>query len=206
MRADDYFRRHAFLYNNIFITDNIYVSEALVYISAIAFLIAVFPVHVTSYVYISTAEKYASINVTLYRLITILNANTEKPPKPNGSEEDEKDKDKLMTPPNWLKIFNSLCITKIVQLGDYGLQNPDNAYIALANSAVTETVYAFVKINGGRTKLKNYSVLNYEHDNVNYYLKLAGVINIITLLKLLIIFYWGKINEKQVKNHAKGQL
>lgn len=184
--------------NKFVITDNIYVSEALIYISAIAFFIAVFPVHVFIYVYASTAEKYASVNVTVYRLFTILNVNTERPPKSDDTEKDDKenDKDKLMTPPNWLKIFNNLCLTKIVQLGDYGLQNPDNAYVALANAAVTDVAYTFVKVNGGKTKLKNYSILNYEHDNINYYLKLAGIINVITLLKLLAIFYWGKINEK----------
>ncbi len=180
------------------------MSEALVYISAILFLLAVFPLHVLVYVYASTEEKYASINVTLYKMITVLNVNTEKPPKPDDKDDtdkkdkdkDEKKDDKLMTPTNWLKIFNNLCLTKIVQLGDYGLQNPNNAYVALANGAATNAVYTFVKANGGKTKLKNYSVLNYEHSNVNYYLKLAGVINVITLLKLLIVFYWGKINEK----------
>ncbi len=184
--------------NKFVITDNIYVSEALVYISAIAFFIAVFPVHVLGYVYISTAEKYASLNVTLYRLFRIINVNTERPPKDDDKKEaDSKDKDKkLMTPANWLEMFNNLCLTKIVQLGDYGLQNPDNAYVALANTAVTDAVYTFVKVNGGRTKLKNYSVLNYEHSEVNYYLKIEGIINVITLLKLLTIFYWGKINEK----------
>lgn len=191
--------RGFFCVNNKFvITDNIYVSEALVYISAIAFFIAVFPVHVLGYVYISTAEKYASLNVTLYRLFRIINVNTERPPKDDDKKEaDSKDKDKkLMTPANWLEMFNNLCLTKIVQLGDYGLQNPDNAYVALANTAVTDAVYTFVKVNGGRTKLKNYSVLNYEHSEVNYYLKIEGIINVITLLKLLTIFYWGKINEK----------
>lgn len=191
-------RQPVFLYNNIFITDNICVSAVLIYIFAIAFFIAVFPVHVFIYVYASTAEKYASVNVTAYRLFTILNFNTERPPKSDDTEKDDKEqeKDKLMTPPNWLKIFNNLCLTKIVQLGDYGMQNPDNAYVALANGALTNAAYTFVKVNGGKTKLKNYSILNYEHENVNYYLKLAGVINVITLLKLLIIFYWGKINEK----------
>ncbi len=175
------------------------MSEALIYIAAIGFLICVFPVHVIGYVYVSSAEKYASVNVTLYRLITILNVNTEKPPKQEDKDKDE-DKDdgkskKLMTPENWLKIFNKLCITKIVQLGDYGLQNPDNAYIALGNKTLTDAVYTFVKVNGGKTKLKNFSVLNYEHSDVNYYLKLAGVINIITLTRLFITFIWGKINE-----------
>lgn len=176
------------------------MSEALVYISAIAFLISVFPVHIIGYVYVSSAEKYASVNVTLYRLFTILNFNTEKPPKQNeennDGDKDEKKNKKLMTPGNWLKMFNKLCITKIVQLGDYGLQNPDNAYVALTNEAATCAVYTFVKANGGKTKLKNYTVLNYEHENVNYYLKLAGVINIITLTRLFITFIWGKINEK----------
>lgn len=173
------------------------MSEALVYISAILFSVAIFPVHVLVYVYVSTAEKYASINVTLYRLVTILNVNTVRPPKPDDDKnEGENKKNKLMTPPNWLKMFNSLCITKIVQLGDYGLQNPDNAYVALANGAITNAAYAFVKANGGKTKLKNYPVFNYEHANVNYYLKLEGVINVFTLLKLILIFYWGKINEK----------
>ncbi|MCM1438023.1 MAG: hypothetical protein NC131_02260 [Roseburia sp.] len=188
--------------NKFIITDNICVSEALVYICAILFFIAVFPVHVIGYVYISTAEKYASLNVTVYRLFTLLNVNTAKPPQADGEERndngekgDEKDGEKFMTPANWLEMFNNLCITKIVQLGDYGIQNPNNAYVALANCAVTDAVYTFVKLNGGKTKLKNYSVLNYEHANVNYYLKLAGIINVITLLKLITIFYWGKINE-----------
>lgn len=175
------------------------MSEALVYIAAIGFMISVFPVHIIGYVYVSSAEKYASINVTLYRLFTVLNLNTEKPPKKDDKDKDkEKDDGKskqLMTPENWLKIFNKLCITKIVQLGDFGIQNPDNAYVALANKTVTDAVYTFVKVNGGKTKLKNFSVLNYEHSDVNYYLKLAGVINIITLTRLMMIFIWGKINE-----------
>lgn len=171
----------------------------MVYIAAIGFLISVFPVHIIGYVYVSSAEKYASINVTLYRLFTVLNLNTEKPPKQDDKDKDEEKDDgkskKLMTPENWLKIFNKLCITKIVQLGDFGLQNPDNAYVALANKTVTDAVYTFVKVNGGKTKLKNFSVLNYEHSDVNYYLKLAGVINIITLTRLIMIFIWGKLNE-----------
>ena len=102
-----------------------------------------------------------------------------------------------MTPINWLKIYNNLCITKIVQLGDYGIQNPNNVYVALANNAFTNALYTFVKINGGRkTKLKNYTILNYEHAHVHYYLKLAGVINVITLAKLFTLFIWGRLNER----------
>ena len=170
------------------------MNDALVYISAILFFISVFPLHVINYVYVNSEEKYASINVTLYRLITVLNVNTEREP---DKKDKPKDNDKkMMTVPNWLKIFNSLCITKIVQLGDYGIQNPDNVYAALANNALTNAGYMFIRLNGGKTKLRNYSVLNYEHDGINYYLKLVGIINVMTLLKLLAIFYWGKINEQ----------
>lgn len=184
------------------------MNEALVYISAIAFLILIFPVHVLCYVYVSTAEKYASLNVTAYRLFTVLNLNTVRPPKDDKTAKDEekKEDDKLMTPVNWLKMFNNLCLTKIVQLGDYGLQNSGNAYAALINGALTNAVYTFVKANDGKTKLKNYSVLNYEHSEINYYLKLVGIINVITLLKLTVVFYWGKINEKQIKNHTKRRI
>lgn len=172
------------------------MNEALVYLSAILFFIAIFPVHVFNYAYVSTSQRYASFNVTVFRLFTVLNLNTERPPKDDDKKDEQEDEGKLMTPVNWLKIFNSLCITKIVQLGDYGIRNPDIAYVALLNSTLTDAVYAFVKINGGRTKLKNYTILNYEHDHINYYLKLAGVINIITLTKLFMIFIWGKINER----------
>ncbi len=183
----------SFWYNKYFITNNIFVNNALVYFSAIAFFMAIFPVHVFNYVYASTAEKYAGINITVYRLFTVLNLNTAQ--NPLRKDKDDKSDTKIVTPSNWLTLFNNLCITKIVQLGDYGLQNPDNAYVALANNAVTNAVYTFVELNGGKTKLKNYAVLNFEHGQVNYYLKLAGVINVITLLKLFTVFYWGKINE-----------
>lgn len=173
------------------------MSTALICLSAVAFLISIFPVHIIAYAYVSTGQKYASINITLYRLFTILNANTQKPPKTENDEgkEDGNDK-KIMTPPNLLQMFNKLCITKIVQLGDYGLQNADNAYSALANAALTNAAYTFVRANGGKTKLKNYTVFNYEHAEINYYLKLTGVINLLTLSKLIFMFYWGKINEE----------
>lgn len=176
------------------------MNDALVYISAIAFLIAIFPVHVLNYVYISTENKYASANVTLYRLITILNVNTEKPPKPDVSQIDKQDKrtkkQLLYVAKKWFTVYNNLCITKIIQLGDYGLQNPNNAYVALTQNALTQTVYAFVELNGGKTKLRNYAVLNYEHGNVNYYLKLVGVINLMTFIKIITVLFLEKINER----------
>lgn len=173
------------------------MNNALVYISAIGFLIAIFPVHVINYVYVSTGEKYASVNVTLYRLVTIINLNTDKTDL--KIRQTKPKKKQIMTPANWLKIYNKLCITKITQVSDFGLLNPDNAYLALLQNAASCALYTFVRANGGRTKLKNFTVLNYEHDKINYYLKLTGIINVMTLLRLFSIFIWGKINERKIK-------
>ena len=67
------------------------MNEALVYLSAILFLIAIFPVHIINYIYISTGEKYASVNVTVYRLFTLLNINTVRPPEPQNGKNEEKE-------------------------------------------------------------------------------------------------------------------
>lgn len=180
------------------------MNTLLVYITAILFIISVFPVHVLNYVYVSTESGYASINVTLYRLITVINLNTDKRLKIlNKPQNDDKQK-KIMTPVNWLKIYNKLCITKIVQLCDIGLLNEENVYLALGQHMLTSAAYAFVKINGGKTKLRNYRIFNYEHGEVNYYLKLEGVINVMSLLRLILTFYWEKIkNERKIKKNSK---
>lgn len=173
------------------------MNEVLVYGSTLGFFIAVFPIHVFNYLYISTEQKYASANVCIYRLFTVLNVNTIKN-KPtsmqvNGSE---KKMNLQLIKGKQLKIFNNLCITKIVQLIDCGVNNEKNVYAVLAQNALTGVAYAFCQMNGGKTKLRNYIVLNYEKDTVNYYMKLVGVINIISVSKLFLILLWEKLNER----------
>ena len=182
----------------------------MVYISAILFSICVFPVHVVCYAYATTAEKYASINVTAFRLFTVINKNTDmlkdfSLKRYIGESGDDDKKGKIITPENWLKLFNKLCIVKIVQLCDYGIRDPQNVYAALAGSTITDIAYAFIRINGGKTKLSYQTVLNYEHSDINYYLKLTGIINVFTILKMLAIFLWGKLNERKIKKTAKGR-
>lgn len=188
------------------------MSTAIVYISAILFAIAVFPVHVFSYVYASTQKMFAGANVSLYRLIPILKINTQKgvPPKlKKKAEEKEKEKkkdkkkSKLVTMERWLTIYNNLCITKIVQLTDFGVQSDFCAYAAITQKSLTDAIYAFVKINGGRTKLRNYTVFNYEHGDINYYLKVVGVFNLITFAKLLTVLILEKINERKIEKRYK---
>lgn len=189
--------RTGFAYITIQITDNNYVNEAIVYISAIAFFIYVFPVHVFSYVYVSTQDNYFNLNVSLFRLIPLFNFNSKKSFKIRNDYDDGEDSAlKLKYPSHYLDLYNKLCITKIVQVADFGIQKQSNVYALLAQHMVTQGVYSFVKINGGKTKLRNYVVINNEHGYINYYLKLVGVINLMVLLRLIIIYFWSKLNER----------
>lgn len=182
------------------------MNEALVYLSAIGFFIAVFPIHVFNYAYVSTSQKYASVNVSLFRLIPVLNINTVKNSVTKMSVNgNEKQMDLSFFSKNALKIFNNLCITKIVQLSDFGVANPNNVYFAYVQNCLTQAIYAFVRINGGKVKLRNYTLLNYEHENISYYLKLVGVINLMTVGKIFAILLWEKLNELKNQKIRKKQ-
>lgn len=179
------------------VTDNINMSNALVILSAAGFFIALFPVHIYNYVYVNTGEKYASLNVSAFRLIRIFNANTIKN-SPNKMQINGRDRkvnlNFVKSKP--LKIFNSLCLLKVVQLGDFGLLSDSSIYFALGQNVLSNAVYSFIEANGGRTKLKNYTVLNREHGKVVYYAKIVGVINLITVTKIIFMLLTEKINEQ----------
>jgi hypothetical protein len=93
------------------------------------------------------------------------------------------------------KIFNNICINKIVQLADIGVQSDSNIYIALCQNTITNGIYSFIKANGGRTKLKNLVILNYEHNQINYYAKLVGIINLVVIAKIIFILITEKLYE-----------
>lgn len=173
-----------------------FVSNVLVILTAVVFSVFLFPVHIYNYVYVNSNDGYASVNVSAYRLIRILNVNTIKnsPDKMQINGKD-KDLDKSLINVNFIKIYNNLCLTKIIQLSDFGIRSEKGAYFALLQNALSQALYAFVKINGGRTKLKNYTVLNEEHDNVLYYAKVVGVINLLTVSKIMLMLILEKINE-----------
>lgn len=172
----------------------------LTVLSVAAFAISVLPVHVYSYAYICSADGQAEVTSSLYKLIPIfgLKLNYHNIQKLASRDKDSANKnDGGGTNFNLLEIYNKLCILKIIQLSDFGLQSGIGAYAALAQSWLTELLYAFVKCNGGKTKLRNYVVLNREHDNIVYYIKIVGVINLITLSRLFIVYLWGKLNERK---------
>ena len=168
----------------------------MVYMAAVGFLISVFPIHVFNYIYINTEEKYASINVTIFRFIRIFNINTVKN-KPNEMQINGKSKkmNMDMIKLNFYKIFNKLCIQKVIQLTDFGVKDENSAYAALAQNSVTNAVYSFLRINGNRVKLRNYSVLNQEHSEVRYYAKAVTIINLFVVAQIILVIILEKLNE-----------
>ena len=175
------------------------MNEAMVIFAAAGFLISVFPIYVYNYVYVNTEEKYASINVTMYRFIKIFNLNTVKN-KPREMQINGKNK-KIKTDMlkiNFYKIFNQLCIYKVIQLSDFGLINSNNAYAALAQNAATIGLYKFLQINGNYTKLRNYTILNEEHREIRYYAKAVTIINLMVIGKIILIYLMEKFNERKV--------
>lgn len=189
-------------YNYFVVTNNITVENAIVYISAILFFITIFPVHLFNYVYINTEDKYAGLNVCAYRYIRFFNLNTVSD-KPN--EIQVNGKNKKMSFPEFrataYKIFNKICIFKLVQLADFGLESEKGAYVALAHNAFTQVIYNFIRINRGYTKLKNYTILNSEHKFIRYYAKAVTIINLLVVTKIFLIILMEKINDK-IKKQA----
>lgn len=170
------------------------MNEAMVYLSAVGFALALFPIHLYNYIYINTENKYAGLNVCAYRFLRFYNANTVKnnPGKMQVNGKSVKlDPKKIKF--SAYKIFNSVCLFKIVQLGDYGMEEQNNAYVVLAQKALTTAIYKFIQINGNYTKLRNYVVLNQEHGYIRYYCKAVTIINSFVIVKIMLILLMEKI-------------
>ena len=171
------------------------MNEAMVYMSAVGFAIAVFPIHLYNYIYINTENKYAGLNVCAYRFLRLFNANTVKD-RPGEMQVNGKNKkfDVKKLHYSAYKIFNSLCIFKIVQLGDFGVAEQKNSYIVLAQNALTTAIYKFIQINGNYAKLRNYTVLNQEHDYIRYYCKAVTILNSFVVGKIILILIMEKLH------------
>ncbi len=180
------------------------MNEAFIYITAIGFLISIFPIHVFNYIYINTEEKYFSISITLFRFIKLYNINTVKD-KPNQLEFNGKNKNMsiLNLKTNFYRVFDKLCIFKIIQLTDFGMKNQNNAYAVLAQNAVTTTAYKLLQVNGNYTKLRNYTVMNEEHSSIRYYAKAVTIINVLVLSKIFLILLMEKLYELKNKKEQR---
>ena len=173
------------------------MKEAMVYMSAVGFAFSLFPVHFYNYIYINTENKYASLNSGLYGLINLFNVNTVKD-RPGEMEVNGKSKkiDPRTIKASAYKIFNSLCIYKIVQLGDFGMKQDKNAYALLTQNSLTVALYKFIQTNGNYAKLRNYTIANEEHGFVRYYLKAVTIVNSFVIAKIIMILILEKLNVK----------
>lgn len=173
------------------------MADVLVWLAFAGFLLAVFPIHIYNYLYINTAKKYASVNAGIFRF-NFFNANTvENNPREMQVNGKNKKIDASKFKLNFYKIFNQVCVYKIVQLGDYGMQKEANAYIVLAQHGLTTAIYKFLQMNGNYGKFRNYTVLNAEHSDIRYYAKAVTVINLLVVAKIFLIIILEKINERK---------
>lgn len=178
-------------------TDNNTVNNFVAVTVASILAVMLFPVQITNYIYINLEERFAGVSVRLYGFLGIKHINTIKN-KPDKMLVDGKEKN---SDPKTIMIagrtlFNNICITKIIQLGDYGAKNAAICTLCLAQRTLTDAFYAYLKSGGNKGKLKNYSIINQEHDNFIYYAKISGTTNLIASLKILIILLSEKINEQ----------
>ena len=172
------------------------MGTATVITTTTLIFILLIPLRADSYVYINTAKKYAGINVVLWKVLRVFNANTvENSPMKFEVNGRERSVDKSFLKSNALKIFNNLSITSVVQLGDYGTAG-GGAYAAAIQHALTQTAYSFIELNSGSALLKNYTILNEQHGDVIYYAKLTGFTNLLAVIKLAVVLFAEKIHEQ----------
>lgn len=168
-----------------------------VYLAAAFFALSIFPLHFYNYIYVNTSEKYASMNAGIFG-INFLNINTVKDNFREMQVNGKNKKTKIVKPLKFFyKLFNQLCIYKIVQLGDFGTQNEKNVYAAFAQSSASTFFYKLIQVNGNFCKLRNYTVFNEEHGEIRYYLKAVTVVNLTVILKILLIFLLEKRYERK---------
>lgn len=169
------------------------MENFIVYGITSLFFFSLLPVYVSVYAYADSGAKYASVNVCLYRVFRLVNINSEEGKmKINGKDAD-------VNPATALKdgkvFFDNLCLFKIIQLSDFGMESEAGAYASLAQSAFTLPLYHYISRRGYACKLKNYIVFNYEHGDVKYCAKAVSVINLVSALKILFMIFTEKLNE-----------
>jgi hypothetical protein len=151
-------------------------------------------------VYFNKNEKVASLNITAFKYIKVLNIHTidnsftkfSLNNKIVNMKKPSKNIDILL-------ILRNINFTKVIQLGDFGIKNQNNCYIALLQNTITNTIYTYLGKSGSKIKLKNYLIINQEHGNINYYMKIVEVINLIVVLKILLLMVMENIKNVKIK-------
>lgn len=180
----------------LYITNNIFVNRGIIISLFVVFIVLIFPIYVFNYVYINSEEGYASVNVTLFRFIKICNINTVKN-DPSKMQFNGREKSIAFKGLNksYLKIFKLIRIQKVIQLCDIGVLSEINNYIALCQHVLTGGLKTFCLANGKHVKIKNYIILNQEHEFIRYYAKAVTVLNLLTVVQILFIIIMEKLND-----------
>ncbi len=167
------------------------MENLLVFGAASLFFVSVLPVYLGVYTYADIDGRYAQANFYVYG-IKFLNVNTAE----KGSKMQINGKDAQLDLPSFLKSFKAvidhLCIFRITQLGDYGLEKERNAYIALAQCGFTFPAYSYLSCTGSLCRLRNYLIFSNAHGNVRHGSKAVCVINLISALKILLVIFMEK--------------
>lgn len=171
------------------------MSTVWVSVITALFALSVFPFHIYNYVYFNSEQKYAAVNVGVFKF-NFYNVNTVKgSPREMQINGSNKKITASIIKRNLYEIFNKLCLYKVIQLTDYGLQKEENANIALFHSAFSTAIYKFIQINGNYCKLRNYTIFNEEHAQIRYYAKVVTIINAVVVSKIIFILISEKLNE-----------
>lgn len=172
------------------------MEEFIIYGCTALFALLIFPFHLVNYIYLSTADKYASYNLTMYRFLSLFNANTiENKPQLMSINGKEIPIDIRSFNIKYFELIRKLCIVKVVQLEDFGINSEINACIAVFQNVMTQTVYELLNYADKGIKLKNYIILNCDGDSITYYLKAVNVANIISAAGIFLYIIRGKLNE-----------
>ncbi len=174
-------------------TNNSLVETFIVWLIFITFTLFIFPIYITNYVYVNTEDKYASLNVCLYRYIRFFNANTIQN-DPNHMQINGKDKSIDLHAAKWKYLFflKRLHLCKVVQLGNYGIQKTSGATLAVTQYVANEMLKLSLKNVNLSTKYKNYMLISENFNGLRYYAKTSIVVNIYSLLAMIFLYYKRK--------------
>lgn len=193
LRRREFSRRRLFFQNILRQDADNKVVKAAVYISAAVIALLILPIPVEGFLILDTKSGIAGFKTTFFNVIPIIRAGNKSFKKDEKGSKKAKDGGALSP----YTVLRNICVTEIIQLCVVGAEIEAGAYLALAQSAATQLVYGYVRGVGKRTKLRNNIVLNSDSSDVGYCAKISGLINIFTILKLTILYFWSKINERK---------
>ena len=170
------------------------MQNLVVYGVSALFMLSLVPVYTSVYLYADGGRRYVSASVYLWRIFRPLQLSTADDGRMqmNGREFELDPAEALRAVK---EVLDNLCLFKLVQLCDIGMQSGYGAYLALFQRMIVLPLYKYIELSGSACKLKNYTVLDDCHDGVIWCGKAVCVFNIVAAVKILICILRGNSNE-----------